>query len=171
MIIWINGAFGSGKTSVAEAIDNKTENSFIYDPENVGYFLWGVFPDEMKRKGNFQHIGMWREFNYRILRYINDNTDKVIIIPMTVYVRQYYDEIIGTLRKDGVDVKLFILSASKRTIIGRLVKRGDAADGWAAQHIGACLEFFAADTESVNIDTENKSINEIADSIIKLSFG
>ncbi|MHC1693739.1 MAG: hypothetical protein AB9835_00380 [Eubacteriales bacterium] len=50
MILWINGAFGSGKSSVAEAIHNKIEKSFIYDPEQVGYFLWENFPDEMKRK-------------------------------------------------------------------------------------------------------------------------
>ena len=71
MIIWINGAFGSGKSSVAEGINNKVHRSFIYDPEQVGYFLWDIFPDEMEWKGNFQHIAMWREFNfYHIAAYL-----------------------------------------------------------------------------------------------------
>ena len=73
MILWINGAFGSGKSSVAEAINKMASPSFVYDPEQVGYFFWHVFPDEMKRKGNFQHIEMWREFNYRMLKYIAEN--------------------------------------------------------------------------------------------------
>lgn len=56
MILWINGAFGSGKSSVAAELFKGIQKSFVYDPEYVGYFLWEVFPDEMKRKGNFQHI-------------------------------------------------------------------------------------------------------------------
>lgn len=55
MIIWINGAFGSGKTSIAENICKKMRVAYLYDPEQVGYFLWDNFPQEMKRKGNFQH--------------------------------------------------------------------------------------------------------------------
>ncbi len=69
MIIWINGAFGSGKSSVAESICQKLTEAHLYDPEQAGYFLWDSFPEEMKRKGNFQHIPIWREFNYKILKY------------------------------------------------------------------------------------------------------
>ena len=39
MIIWINGAFGSGKTQVAHELKRRLENSFIYDPEQIGYFF------------------------------------------------------------------------------------------------------------------------------------
>lgn len=169
MIIWINGAFGSGKSSVAEAIDKKLENSFVYDPEQAGYFLWHVFPDELKRKGNFQHIAMWREFNYKILKYINDNYNGVTIAPMTVYVKQYYDEIIGNLIHGGVSVKHFILSASKQTIINRLVHRGDSENDWEAQHIDICLNAFDTDISEKKIFTENRNIDEIASEIISLS--
>lgn len=63
MILWINGAFGSGKSSIAEELSKKVGKSFVYDPEQVGYFLWDNFPEEMKMKGNFQHLQIWREFN------------------------------------------------------------------------------------------------------------
>lgn len=36
MIIMINGAFGVGKTTTAEALHKKMENSMIYDPEMIG---------------------------------------------------------------------------------------------------------------------------------------
>jgi len=39
MILWINGAFGSGKTATANKLSRKLPNSFIYDPENVGCFI------------------------------------------------------------------------------------------------------------------------------------
>jgi hypothetical protein len=123
----------------------------------------------MKQKGNFQHMGIWREFNYKTLKHINDNYDGVIIIPMTIYIRQYYDEIAGSLINDGVRVKHFILTAGKQTIINRLVRRGDSADGWAAQHIDDCLNAFEKDMPGEKIDTENKTIDEIAIDIINLS--
>lgn len=169
MIIWINGAFGSGKSSVSDAIEKSIDNSFIYDPEQVGYFLWHQFPEEIKRKGNFQHIDIWREFNYKILKHINDNYNGTIIAPMTIYKKQYYDEIIGKLINDGVIVKHFILSATKQTIINRLLQRGNAENDWAAQHIDVCLNAFETDISEVKINTENKSIDDIAAEIIKLS--
>ena len=38
MIIWINGAFGIGKSTIAETLNSKIKNSHIYDPEQVEYF-------------------------------------------------------------------------------------------------------------------------------------
>ncbi|WP_353095654.1 hypothetical protein [Tissierella praeacuta] len=39
MIIWLNGAFGSGKTTCAFELSRRFPNSFVYDPENIGYFI------------------------------------------------------------------------------------------------------------------------------------
>ena len=36
MIIWINGAFGSGKTNVAYELNRRIESSYVYDPEEIG---------------------------------------------------------------------------------------------------------------------------------------
>lgn len=169
MILWINGAFGSGKSSVAEEISKIVTKSFIYDPEQVGYFLWNNFPDEMKRKGNFQHMQIWREFNYKILKHIAGNYDGIIIVPMSIYIKQYYDEIVGKLIEDGILVNHFILSATKQTIITRLAQRGEAGDCWAAEHIDKCLNAYNTDIPEQKIDTEYKSIHEIASEIIAFS--
>jgi len=66
-------------------------------------------------------------------------------------------------------VKHFILSATKQTIINRLIQRGNAENDWAAQHIDKCLNAFETDISDEKIDTENKSIDEIALEIIKIS--
>jgi len=166
MILWVNGAFGSGKSSVADAIHKKICPSFIYDPEQVGYFLWNNFPDEMSRKGNFQHMEIWREFNHKILTHINENYAGLIIVPMTVYIKKYYDEIIGKLTREGVFVKHVVLAAAKQTILDRLVRRGDAADSWAARHIDGCLRAFETDISGDKIATDNRSIDEIVSEII-----
>ena len=39
-LIWINGAFGSGKTQTAYELNARISDSFVYDPENMGYFIY-----------------------------------------------------------------------------------------------------------------------------------
>ncbi|MEA5039557.1 MAG: AAA family ATPase [Clostridiaceae bacterium] len=167
MIVWINGAFGSGKTSVAETLNKNIAKSFIYDPEQVGYFLWDNFPDELKRKDNFQHLQIWREFNYKMLKHIYSHYDGMIIVPMTIYNKQYFDEIIGSLICDKIIVHHFILTASKQTIISRLKQRGETEDCWAAQHIEKCLKAFETEIKEQKLDTEGKSIELISSEIMK----
>ena len=168
MIVWINGAFGAGKTSVAECLCKKIAPAHLYDPEQVGYFLWDNVPPEMSRRGNFQHIPLWRQFNYQILKYISDSYQGLIVVPMTVYLRPYYDEIVGGLEQAGVEICHLILSASRQTILDRLAQRGEGADSWAAQHIGHCLRAFEQEIPGEKVDTEGKAIEEIADEIIRL---
>ena len=37
MIIWINGAFGAGKTTLAEELSRRLSEAVLFDPEYVGY--------------------------------------------------------------------------------------------------------------------------------------
>ncbi|MFC4777768.1 AAA family ATPase [Paenibacillus sp. GCM10023252] len=39
MIIWVNGAFGAGKTQSASELHRRLPNSFVFDPENAGYYI------------------------------------------------------------------------------------------------------------------------------------
>ena len=50
MIIMINGAFGSGKTSAADALQPRIENSMIYDPEEIGYMVRKLLPEEYRER-------------------------------------------------------------------------------------------------------------------------
>ena len=73
------------------------------------------------------------------------------------------------LRNDNVEVKHFILSASRQTIINRLIKRGESEDCWAAQHIDICLKVFESYISKEKIDTEFRNVDEIAAEIIEKS--
>jgi hypothetical protein len=125
MIIWINGAFGSGKTSAAYELNRRLPDSFVYDPENVGYFIRRNSPEAFSH-GDFQDIPLWREMNYETIKLIMTGCSTVqayagtLIVPMTIVNPEYYDEIISKLRSDGFDVRHFILYASKNTILRRL---------------------------------------------------
>lgn len=167
MIIWLNGSFGVGKSATAKILHEKIPHSHIYDPEQTGYFLWDNFPDEMKRKGDFQDMYLWRNINYEIIRYLAGVYSGDIIIPMTLVKKQYFAEIIGRLEQDGIEIKHFILCASKERIIARLLQRGEAKNSWAEQQIDQCLRAFANDIQGIPIDTNAQTALGAAASILE----
>ena len=167
MVLWINGAVGVGKTSVAEQICRIVSPSHLYDPEQVGYFLWDNFPPEMSRRGDFQHIPLWRQFNRQILQYLSETYHGLIVAPMTLWQRAYHDEIVGELGRTGVRIQSVILTASGQTILDRLAQRGEGADSWAARHIDRCLRAFEDSIPGERIDTEGRSVGEIAEDIVQ----
>ena len=57
MIIWINGAFGPGKTTLAKELHRRLPDAVLYNPEDVGLMLWKW----MQPNGDFQHLPSWRE--------------------------------------------------------------------------------------------------------------
>lgn len=166
MIIWINGAFGSGKSTTAESLHLRISNSHIYDPEQVGYFLWDSFPEGMKNKGDFQNINIWRSINYEIIKHIYDNYNGTLIIPMTIVNLEYYNDIIGKLIKDGIEIRVFVLMARKNTIKQRLLNRGEFPDSWAEKQIDRCLDYFERIIKGTKIYTDNLSVRTLTDFII-----
>lgn len=164
MIIWINGAFGSGKTQTAFELHRRLPNSFVYDPENVGFYIRKNIPNELS-KGDFQNYTIWREFNFSMLKYISKEYNGIIIVPMTIVNSQYFNEIIESLRNDGIEVKHFMLRASKETLLKRLKSRGDGKNSWPAQQIDRCLEGLSNEIFKKHIDTDNLSIEQVVHEI------
>lgn len=165
MIIWINGAFGSGKTQTACELHRRMKNSFVYDPENAGFFIRDNLPDSV-RFDDFQDHPMWRSFNYEMLDYIYQNYPGDIIVPMTVTNKDYYDEIIGKLSKK-YDVKHFILYAEKEIILKRLASRLEGKNSWAAQQIDRCIAAFNGDIAGYKIYTDNLNICQAAEKVAR----
>ena len=59
MIIWLNGAFGSGKTTLTEELHRRLPDAVIFDPEYVGYVLTQAVPAPT---GDYQDLpagGIW----------------------------------------------------------------------------------------------------------------
>ena len=130
MIVWLNGAFGAGKASCAHELHRRIPGSFVYDPENIGYFLRRNTPKSM-HAADFQDDPLWRAFNCRILRDLSQRYSGTIIVPMTLVRRAYFDEIITRLRTEGADIRHYILWASPETLTRRLSRRreGRRANG------------------------------------------
>ena len=167
MIIWINGAFGSGKTQAAYGLQRRIPNSYVYDPENVGFFIRKNIPPSIN-KDDFQDYPMWRKFNYDMLDYISEHCSGHIIVPMTITDKQYYDEIIGTLSKK-YEGKHIILYAKKETFLQRLASRLEGKRSWAAQQIDRCIKSFSEDITEYKIYTDDLNIDQVIEQIAAVS--
>ncbi|MCM0650274.1 AAA family ATPase [Clostridium swellfunianum] len=169
MIIWINGAFGSGKTQTAFELQRRTENSYVYDPENLGFFISKNMPSSIKNKEDFQDYEVWRELNFSLIKYIEEKYEGILIIPMTVVNPKYFNEIVGYLRNQEIIVKHYTLMASKATLLKRLKRRGDRDNSWGAQQIDRCLENLTSEVFQTHINTENMSIDEVVEKVAEMS--
>lgn len=168
MIIWLNGAFGSGKTTNAFELKRRLPNSFVYDPENIGYFIRENIPKEL-HESNFQDHEQWRIFNYEMLKYISNTYEGTVIVPMTIFHPQYYEEIVQKLIDEGIPLRHFILYADKNTLLKRLNKRFERGETWAKSQIDRCIEVFNTEITKEKIITDNKSIDFVVEEIAKRS--
>ncbi|SDE61967.1 AAA domain-containing protein [Paenibacillus sp. UNCCL117] len=164
MIIWINGAFGAGKTQTAYELHRRMPGSVVYDPEEAGYFIRRQIPRQIA-KDDFQLYPMWREINYAMLAYLNREYPGAVIVPMTVVDPAIFDEIVGRLRRDGMEVRHFALCASRAALLRRLRSRGEGSGSWAAQQIDRCLTGLADEAFERRLDTEHWSVRQTAEAI------
>ena len=56
MIYWINGAYGVGKSTVAEYLKKKLNKAHIFDAEEVGNAIRDNYPEESKHSVIFEVI-------------------------------------------------------------------------------------------------------------------
>lgn len=164
MILWINGAFGSGKTTCAKILEKQLPNAFLYDPEQAGFFIRDQLPESLQ-KPDFQHHPEWREFNYRMLSKIATSFDGVILVPMTLVDATYVDEIIGRLQRDGVDVRHLILEANRQTLVKRLNKRFEWFNSWGKAQIDRCQSAFESNIRAEKIITDHRSKQDVAQAV------
>lgn len=175
MIIMINGAFGAGKTTVANELLKKIDNSMLFDPEAVGYMLRHIISEDMKqpeeRTDNFQDIAPWKILVVQVAEQLKKYYDKNLIVPMTIFNEGYFQYI-----KDGFlaidhETHHFCLRASEATIHERLRKRGEEEGNWCFQQTRKCVDAFNSGKFGKYIETDKMEVNRIVDIILKDTGG
>lgn len=101
MLIWINGPFGVGKTTVARRLVKCLDGVRLVDPEQIGFMLRQVWtaPDVP----DFQDLPIWRQLTIDLLAAAAAD-GRTIVVPMSLGNPLYFEEIVGGLRRRGVDV-------------------------------------------------------------------
>jgi gluconate kinase len=119
MIIWINGGFGAGKTTLAEELQRRLPEAIFYNPEDVGLMLWKWMPPN----GDFQHLPSWRELVVNTALSLRQHHANTLIVPMSLIRDAYRAEILGGLADAGEDVLHVFLEADARALRERLNAR------------------------------------------------
>ena len=166
MIIWLNGPFGVGKTSLANLLHQEIPDSILYEPELLGDFFQENLPKAVCPE-DFQDYPIWRQTTVQIIRDLATKTGKVIIVPMTVFKKEYYQEIIEQGLREDIYVQHYILVAEKETILDRLGKRTQENNNWALKHLDNCLQAFEDQIPGQKIDTDGLTVDEIAEIVLK----
>src|SRR5580692_1655473 len=119
MIIWLNGGFGAGKTTLAGELGKRLPDAVVYDPEEVGLMLWKwVTPN-----GDFQHLPSWRELVVATALSLRRHHADTLVVPMSLIRDAYRAEILGGLADAGEQVLHVFLEASADVLKERLNAR------------------------------------------------
>jgi hypothetical protein len=169
MLIWINGAFGAGKTQTAFELHRRVPNSHVADPEVLGFALHKTLP--LEARTDFQDLPQWRSGVVTTLAQADAARDGPVIVPMTIVRHDYFDEIIGGLRAAGVDVRHYALLASPETLLKRLstriafIRSGLRRETWAVQQIPRCVAALSAERYAIHVPTDEVSTNQVVERI------
>jgi hypothetical protein len=119
VIIWINGGFGAGKTTLAEELHRRLPDAVVYNPEDVGIMLWKWLPSD----GDFQHMASWRELVVATALSLRRHHAKTLIVPMSLIRGAYRAEILGGLADAGEEVLHVFLEVDAGVLRERLNAR------------------------------------------------
>jgi deoxyadenosine/deoxycytidine kinase len=165
MIIMINGAFGVGKTSVANELQKTINNSMIFDPEEIGYMLRNIITEDIahpsEKTDNFQDYQLWKVFVVNVASHLIMTYDKNLIVPMTIINKGYFEYIFNGFKEIDERTFHFCLTAKQETIYERLRKRGESEGNWCFQQTRKCMDGYNDSCFEQFIDTDNVSVNEI----------
>lgn len=139
MIIWLNGTFGVGKTTLSRTYVERFERCRIFDPEHVGYLLGGNLRDIAY--DDFQDLPPWRNLVPTILQEVQAFTGVDIVAPQSVLNESYWRELSGGMADLGLTVFHVVLDCDVPELVSRIENDQDnggaEAIDWRMDHIEA----------------------------------
>lgn len=163
MIIWLNGAFGAGKSHAARELLDLIPDSTLYEPEAVGDCLRRLLPEKrLDDVTDYQELPVWRRLVIESAAALLDEVGGVLVTPMTLLAQEHRDEIFGGLAARGIDVRHVLLEPGETILRERIAARpadpgqapaaAEAARRWALERIPdyrAALDWLARDAYTV----------------------
>lgn len=144
MIVWVNGAFGAGKTSAARELIELIPNSTLFDPEVIGGGLHELLPAKrLAEVSDYQDLPLWRRLVVDTAAALLAEVGGVLVVPMTLLRQDYRDEIFGGLASRRIAVRHVVLTPDETILRERIAGRPlpDLPEGdtrvrqWSFDHI------------------------------------
>lgn len=171
VIVWLNGTFGVGKTTTAQALLDARPQLRLFDPEWVGYMLRanlaGIAPDD------FQDLAAWRELVPVVAARISAFSGQPRIAVQTVLHEQYWHELRAGVEAVGLELVHVLLDADvetiRRRIVGDQVERD--AEQWRLDHLPTFADARPWMTQAADlvVDTTARSTGEVVSDILAIS--
>jgi AAA domain-containing protein len=164
VIVWLNGAFGGGKTATALRLPALIPGSRLFDPETVGYMLRPNLADHAV--SDFQHWPPWRPLVAATAAELARYTGEHLIAPQTVLVRDYLEEIFTGLRVAGLAVFHVLLDADE-DVLRRRIHGSDEAQAWRLAHLAGyrAARSWLSEAADLVVDTAALSPDEVANRV------
>ncbi|MEW2511963.1 NUDIX domain-containing protein [Streptomyces sp. NPDC046870] len=180
-VVWINGAFGAGKTTTARELIELIPNSALFDPEVLGGALTHLLPPKrLAEVGDFQDLPIWRRLVVDTAAAMLAELGGTLVVPMTLLRQEYRDEIFGGLAARRITVRHLLLAPAETILRERIAGREippDLPDGemrvrqWSYDHIepyrAALASWLTADAHPVDTSdlTPYQTAVRIADAV------
>jgi thymidylate kinase len=169
MVIFINGAFGIGKTTVARLLAGQLPKSAVFDPEPIGLVLSRVASilPLTERTDDFQDLVLWRRLSIRAIR-LALRFQETVIVSMTFSNLSYLDEFLWYFRGSGRPTLHFCLTAPHRVVLERLRAREPRGPTqWQVRRSAECCEAHNRPEFAEHVPTADHSAREVADDILE----
>jgi len=168
VVVFLNGAFGVGKTTVARALCARVPRSAIFDPEVAGWVLrrlprWVALAG--RGTDDYQDMPLWRRSAVWGVRAARLRA-ATVIVPMAFTNLDYLAAIRRRVGRFDPDVRHFCLTAPRDVVFARLGGRGaDPAsprDQWAFRRAAECCEAHAGQAFAEHVPTAGRTVDAIA---------
>jgi hypothetical protein len=169
VIIFINGAFGVGKTTVSRLLQQRLRPSLIFDPEPVGralQILTSCLP-LVRRTDDFQNFRFWRVASTRGIG-VTRRLCETVIVPMAFSNRSYLAEFLSHARRFDPLILHFCLTAEHDVVLARLRNRSAAgATAWQLRRSAECCLAHRSPAFDERIATDGRSPAEVTEEIVE----
>ncbi|MFI0943439.1 NUDIX domain-containing protein [Streptomyces sp. NPDC021020] len=124
MIIWVNGAFGAGKSAAARELLDLIPESTLYDPDVLAGCLRQLLPEKrLQEVTDYQELTLWRRLVTEAAAGLLAEVGGVLVVPMALLRQEYRDEIFGRLAARGIEVRHFVLDPGETILRHRIAAR------------------------------------------------
>ncbi|MGH3471107.1 MAG: AAA family ATPase [Nocardioidaceae bacterium] len=156
MIVWLNGSFGVGKTTVSGHLVTRREQLRHFDPEWLGHMLANNLADHAVT--DFQQYPSWRRLVPVVADELIRVTGQHLVAAQTVLVESYWREIHHGLADLGHGIFHVVLDADAETLHARIdadQEEPERIRPWRHRHVdiyGTALEWLRPTADLV-VDT------------------
>jgi hypothetical protein len=167
VIVWINGAYAVGKSTVAaELVRRQPKTTLLYEPEEIGYYLRDLVKPVEKAR-DYQELTLFTPVVIEVARQLH-SYGRTLVMPLGVWHAERFTEIHNGLTQI-TQVKHYCLTATRATINTRLLYRGDRRQAitWIRERLDNCIEALDAPQFDKHITTNSLSPDNVAKQIIE----